>query len=815
MGKRGDKRRKKKREAKGAKRIPYESFSYGPLRLERYGRNMVTTLDQSSPEIEQFREATREMFDGFPERYESDIARLAEMFAPHDAFEVIGYLWLSNSTANPETYKEWEHEGIPAAVELAAAVLLRRSARAGNRKQHGSKLDYEAVEARLRELLVNRALRLMSDAAGTQDPPDAFAMTRANAIAHRLTVRSPSYDWQERATVMELFDHDTVREDVLAACGFTATTALTLQDAIIETGLQRLHERGAKAREASETLMAKVKNPPEDPGDDSDAQVLRTLQEMEPAEAQHHIDAMLLAWIGHELGQTVSFTASDLAQLAGCDGQETGAYLSAFSIEFGEQPSHSGEIDIEDVRARPIVADGHGRYLCVSAPSLIWALRPFVEKALKEHDAASFKRFEHHRRAMVERRATTALAKALRADWAHEEIHYDGARDDQHGEIDGLLRIDTALLIVEAKASSMRPSARRLAQDSFRDWLKKEVTKAATQTRRAHEMLLDESTQLMITDRSGRPLTLNLDGIAHTFELIVVLEDLSSVAPSAWQLTDAGILPSDPTPLLISLHDLELICEIVERPTELIHYLKRRQRVDEMRCAIAPDELDYFMHYLLVGLFWEAGSDGTATAPVQLLSHTEQLDSYFFYKQGLRQTPAPRPSVKHHGDVRELLDCLDESKAPGRLDAALAILDFNEKGRRKIVSTMKDLKRRSALDHSVHDATIVSGDYAVTVMTAPSTRSGEVVDRLPKYGVLKKHQLKLAVWVGFGGWAGPPEPVQIAIALTMPWQPNPELDTLVASLPSAGTTGNFDGRAEARRRQRQARKTSREDTPDG
>ena len=119
--------------------------------------------------------------------------------------------------------------------------------------------------------------------------------------------------------------------------------------------------------------------------------------------------------------------------------------------------------------ARPIVADGHGRYLCVSAPSLIWALRPFVEKALKEHDAASFKRFEHHRRAMVERRATAALAKALRADWAHEEIHYDGARDDQHGEIDGLLRIDTALLIVEAKASSMRPSARRLAQDSFRE----------------------------------------------------------------------------------------------------------------------------------------------------------------------------------------------------------------------------------------------------------------------------------------------------------------------------------------------------------
>jgi hypothetical protein len=644
MGRRGDKHRKKKRQAKRAKRIPYESASYGPLRLERIGRNIVTTLDPNSPEIEQFRKASREMFDELPARYENDLARLAETLAPHDAFEVLGYLWLSNSTANPETYKEWQHEGVAAAVELAAAILLRRPRRAGDPKQQQGALDFEAVEARLRDLLVNRALRQMNDAAGTQDPPDPFAMTRATAIAHRLAVRSPSYDWQERATVTELFDHD-VCEDVLAACGFTTSTALTLQDAIIDVGLQRLHERGAKAREASETLMAKVKNSQEDPGDDSDAEVIPTLQEMEPAEAQHRVDAMLVAWIGHELGQTISFTASDLAQLTGCDDQETEAYLSAFSIAFGERPSHSGQVDIEDVRARPIVADGHGRYLCVSAPSLIWALRPFVEKALKDHDAGSFTQYEQHRRAIVERRATAALAKALRVDWAHEEVHYDGARDDQHGEIDGLLRVDTALVVVEAKASSTRPSARRLAQDSFRGWLKKEVTKAAAQTRRAREMLLNQSTQLTITDKSGRPLTLNLDGIEHTFELIVVLEDLSSVAPSAWQLADAGILPSNPTPLLISLHDLELICEIVERPSELIHYLKRRQRVDQTRCTIAPDELDYFMHYLKFGLFWEADSDGTPTAPVQLLSHTEELDSYFFYERGLRQTPASRPGV--------------------------------------------------------------------------------------------------------------------------------------------------------------------------
>jgi hypothetical protein len=662
MGRRGDKRRKRERQAKRAKRIPYESVSYGPLRLERLGRDIVTTVDQDSPEIEQFRAATREMFDELPERYENGITRLAQMLASHDAFEVLGYLWLSNGTADPETFKEWEHEGVAAAVELAAAVLLRRPSRAGSSEQGQAPLDYEAVEAQLRELLATRSLRLMEEAAGAQDPLDPFADLRATAIAHRLTVRSPSYDWQERATVIEMFDAASVRADVLAATGFTVDTALATQDAIIETGLHRLHERGAKAREASATLMASVLAPPDGAGDASGAEAVRALQEVGPAEAQRRIDGMLVAWIGYELGETVSLSASDLVEITGCDEQETRAYLSAFSIEFGEPAPHSGELDIEDVRSRPIVADGHGRFLCVSAPSLIWSLRPFIEKALKDQDASAFERFEHHRRSTVERRATAALAKALKADWTHGDVHYDGSGGDQHGEVDGLVRADTALLIIEAKASSMRPSARRLAQDSFRDWLKKEVSKAAAQTRRAREMLLDPDLELTITDEGRRPLVLDFDGIEHTFELIVVLEDLASVAPSAWQLADAGLLPSSPTPLLISLHDLELICEVVERPCELIHYLKRRQRVDETRCAIAPDELDYFMHYLLVGLFWEDRSGGPTT-PVRLLSHTEALDSYFLYEQGIRKTPAPRPSVKHHRDVREVLDCLEGSGA--------------------------------------------------------------------------------------------------------------------------------------------------------
>jgi hypothetical protein len=57
--------------------------------------------------------------------------------------------------------------------------------------------------------------------------------------------------------------------------------------------------------------------------------------------------------------------------------------------------------------------------------------------------------------------------------------------------------------------------------------------------------------------------------------------------------------------------------------------------------------------------------------------------------------------------------------------------------------------------------------------------------------------------VGFGGWAGPPEPIQVALALTTPWQPDAQLDALVAELPSARTGGaSFDGRKPSRKRHR-------------
>jgi hypothetical protein len=81
----------------------------------------------------------------------------------------------------------------------------------------------------------------------------------------------------------------------------------------------------------------------------------------------------------------------------------------------------------------------------------------------------------------------------------------------------------------------------------------------------------------------------------------------------------AGLLPKDPIALVVSLHDLEIICDIVERPAELIHYFQRRRRIDETRRAWAIDEFDYFAHYLMRGLWWPDQPGGQRSPPEHLL----------------------------------------------------------------------------------------------------------------------------------------------------------------------------------------------------
>jgi hypothetical protein len=811
VGKRGDKRRTKAKDRKRRQAIPYEGFTFGPLTIERYGRYLRSSLDTSHPSYASFREAMRLEAPEVATRFARLREEFVELTEPYDAFDVLASLWLINVPRPVDTYKEWEDTGLAVACEMAATILICRESREGSRLGMPPGPDVlSRAQALVHDMVELSTFAVAQDTVGDA-PPDDFDHIRTMARMHRLAVRGVSYDWQEEQTVLDLFDADGVREDVLAAAGFSASTALALSDKVFALGLDRLRARGAQARESVSAAIddlhnAKAGRPL---SDDRHAALLAPLEDLPVADGERQLRTVGIAWIGAAAGRTLSFSVSDVATYAGTEVKETKAFLDAFSATFNE---FDGVPDIEVLRDRPLVRDDSGNYLCFSQHNLHWGIRRRVESALKGAGVKTFARYERHRRRVVEERALAALTSALRPDWSESNLRYRVTEDgkDKWPEIDGLLRLDSILMVVEAKGSSMRPSARRGAPASLRSWLEKEVSHAAKQARRASTALTGGGAAELCSASGKKRLSLPLDGARDAIEVVVVLEDLPVIGPSTWRLADANLIPRDPIPWVVSLHELEIICDLVERPSELIHYLQRRRRMDTSRRAWAMDELDYFAHYLMRGLFWLDAEEGTTVPPEQLLSHTEEIDAYYMYQRGERTKKAERPSQNHHRDVKELLDSLDGLDADGRLDAALGVLDMDSKSRRRIASGIKTLKRRSSLNGRSHDQTVVFDGWGATVMTVPPSEANDLPRLLQNYCLLKKYQCRANRWIGFGGFEGPPEPAQLAAVFDDPWTQDTALDKLVAELPSAQSgDGNFDARAHERQIRLSERRKSR------
>jgi hypothetical protein len=328
-------------------------------------------------------------------------------------------------------------------------------------------------------------------------------------------------------------------------------------------------------------------------------------------------------------------------------------------------------------------------------------------------------------------------------------------RDDagrlQEGEADAILRVDTIVLLVEAKSGSMDASARRAAPERLERCLRDLVVAAHNQLDRAERALVEGSAERICT-AEGTPLVLDVKGVTRTLRIAVSLEDLSAVAPAVWQLGDAGLLPKEElAPWTVGIHELELICSMADRPAQLLHYLVRRRRTYRQRIW-AMDEMDLWMRYLSHGLWWEDAA--AADRMIQVASHTDALDAWAYGEQGLRPK-SKRPRQKLDRQTQTLLDAISATQAAGRIEAQIMLLEMASDATKTIASELRRSVQRSQLDGDVHRSTLVFGDdMAVTVAGVPHGPSRDHMDALADRGLEAFDEYGCRRWLGLISTAG-------------------------------------------------------------
>jgi hypothetical protein len=601
---------------------------------------------------------------------------LRSLMAPFDAVHLLGQLSMGETALNADTYRETEHPGRSYVVELAAAELLTRTGRSGT-SEHTPAIDARPLDEIRR--LTHEAVLLESfrryRSAGAFTSPEGAA--RGRAAMQNLMLRNPGWPWQEHSVLRGLFGERRFSEVIRRELGYDVEEAIRCAEAPLSLLPQQTHSHMHSAGAAVEVF---------DKSHPGFAWASASLGGWQEAPASEQAMYMPVVWAMNHLGDALLLNPVSLSEAADVEEEAAAGLLSTLSTPFGQPGDEEWFAAAERVRYQPYVKVTDSAYMLTVPGNDLWALRRLFETRLKQTKA-----YIVHRGRWLEKRAGELLREAVSPDEQHGSVEFtytDDAGSTIAGEIDQLIRCGDTVLTVEAKSATLRPGARR-GGDALISHLRKTLTKAAEQGTNAREALRLTNSMLRVGKQA---LTLGED-VREVHPVVVTLDDLSSVAPVLWELQGTRVMPDGVTlPWVVTLHELEQICDLIDWPVQLTHFLRRRSRLNRLGELTATDELDWWMHYLLYGLYFEDKPSGSQ----RLLSLTDDLDAWNLWKHGGRRTKAPRPTMNLDARTRDFLDLICTERPNGWVPAACTLLDANGHARSEFWRNVQRLRRRAS-----------------------------------------------------------------------------------------------------------------------
>ncbi len=229
-------------------------------------------------------------------------------------------------------------------------------------------------------------------------------------------------------------------------------------------------------------------------------------------------------------------------------------------------------------------------------------------------------------------------------------------------------------------------------------------------------------------------------------------------------------------PWTVSLHDLELIVELVDQPAEFLLYLRRRRNPQVTNKFLAPEELDLFLYFFEAGLWVEPDPDEVRSAFPFLpepstaerrryrqqrrgfvTSRTDALDRWFYSKNTPNSAEAaPKPCMVA-SPLADLVDELQARRVRGWLSIGATLLEGSTAAQRKLAKIAPALLDNPS-DYGIGRTVTVpitastvseEGWLLVWATLPPGTDVTTEEQRLRGYLRAKKHQLSLPRGVVF------------------------------------------------------------------
>lgn len=705
-------------------------------------------------------------------RLDESLEELVDLVAPYDPWDIVELLRVRCTPPAPSADGATDPTAIASLVELVAVIVTCDGPGAGEERA-------SSATPALASPVIDDVHRLALSCLRTGSEAIAFdraaaggdlARIRAGAVLREVAVRNQVYPHMLRDTLRALFGTPEMEQCCRATLGFTVDDAIAVLDACSElrgrVWAERMSAVAGTARLAmflGETAQQKTASDP----------VLADYRKRALVHARQAVEAA-----SANPADDVARTAARLAAHTGRAPDLVAAVLDVFALQPQQCSPREAALEFfagtSALRLSPLLRDDSGRVLLVHDALHLPAIREAFEQRLK--DAGRWDAYSKHRGAHLEDAAAELFVRHLPGVDVQMGFEYfvpdpdpaapqnEPAQYTKRAEGDVLLVVDDVAIIIEAKAVALNPRARAGDTLRLRRDLTRIVTAAAAQAQRLRERI-DADHGLLLRDGSW----LDLAHVREVHAVAVSLEDLSGVATTTTDLVRAGLLPAADLPWTVSLHDLRIVSELIDRPAELVLYLRRRTEAETTQKFEAVDELDFFLHFYDGGLYVEPDPDRVAAElphagppnvaarrrrkaerATVLASRTDRLDAWYFHQLGHSPTSADKPVMLADTTVLDLIDEITAWGGPGWLSTTVTLLDGSAKAQRQYGTTPRKLCAMTAQDGRPHSVTVTVGTTRLNShvliwrsVPDPSLQTS-IHSQLRRHLQAKKHQTQAA-----------------------------------------------------------------------
>lgn len=363
---------------------------------------------------------------------------------------------------------------------------------------------------------------------------------------------------------------------------------------------------------------------------------------------------------------------------------------------------------------KPIINIDEENYFCALPQAFFSFIFPILANLLGS-DPASLNVYENRRSEFLESEIGTLFSKAF----PNSEL-YAGYKWLENGvvlgENDLMVRIDSHLILIEAKSHSISWPALRGAPQRAKKHVQEILLAPSEQSLKLQERIL-----AVLEDEEKKDVLLpsfpiDLKQVKTILRLSVTLEDFATLQTTIHHTKKAGWIPEghEIAPCIL-LADLEIVFDILKNTPEKIHYLKRRAEL-EKNADYKGDELDLLGFYLKTGFnIGESEFNGTHLLLTEMSKH---IDTYFEARE--ESVYIEKPQLKLTKWWVDICQKLQDREVNQWSDIANILLNFSHDEQEQLLKKFKKIIKNVHKNWRIHN-------HLCSIIVIPHQRRSDAI----------------------------------------------------------------------------------------